>query len=50
MAERFLAAKIERASDEKTDEVESAEAEVLLELQEIRSRLQSLEQRLGRRA
>jgi voltage-gated potassium channel len=47
IAERFLAAEIEEAV-EATEEVEATEIEVLAELQEIRSRLDRLETRLGR--
>jgi voltage-gated potassium channel len=47
IAERFLAAEIEDAI-EATEEVEATEVEVLAELQEIRSRLDRLETRLGR--
>lgn len=47
IAERFLAAEIEDAV-EAAEEVEATEVEVLAELQEIRSRLDRLETRLGR--
>ena len=47
IAERFLAGEIESAV-EAAEEVEATEAEVLAELQEIRSRLDRLETRLGR--
>ena len=49
IAERFLASEIEEAV-EATEEVEATEVEVLAELQEIRSRLDRLETRLGRGA
>jgi voltage-gated potassium channel len=50
IAERFLAAKVEQAREEMAEEVESAEADVLHELQEITARLHALEHRLGRSA
>lgn len=47
IAERFLAGEIEEAV-EATEEVEATEVEVLAALQEIRSRLDQLETRIGR--
>ncbi len=48
IAERFLASQIDQAV-EATDQVEATELDVLAELREIRSRLDRLETRLGRR-
>jgi voltage-gated potassium channel len=50
VAERFLASRIEETQDEVVEEVERAEADVLLELREITARLQALERRIGARA
>ena len=47
IAERFLAGEIEEVA-EQAAEVEATEAELLVELREIRSRLDRLETRLGR--
>ena len=47
IAERFLATRIEETQDEVVEEVERAEADVLLELREITERLHALERRLG---
>ena len=47
IAERFLAGEIEEVA-EATAEVEATDEELLLELREIRSRLDRLETRLGR--
>ena len=47
VAERFLTTKIEESQDEVVEEVERAEADVLVELREITERLHALERTLG---
>ena len=53
VAERFLSTRVEEAAaetqEELAEDLESAEAELIGELREIRTRLERLEVRLGRR-
>lgn len=49
VAERFLTIRIEESTAEVTEEVEHAEADVLIELRAITQRLQALEERLAAR-